>query len=85
MYGGVLVAISLVFANSVLYSIGLGLLVDEATYLLIRGKTHEDNYSVRSLVGTAVLVLLVYIFREELSRGINLVSWLFRTLSAFWF
>jgi hypothetical protein len=66
MYGIALVAISLIASNRVLFAIGLGLFVDELTFLLIKGRTHKDNYSAKSLVGTIVFMMLAYFFREQL-------------------
>lgn len=66
MYGIALVAVSLSISNLVLYAVGLGLLVDELTFLCINGKTHKDNYSAKSLVGTIALMMLAYLFREQL-------------------
>jgi hypothetical protein len=55
------------FTHSVLISaIGLGLFVDELTYILIGGKTHADNYSKISLLGTLFFIVLVFIFRNNL-------------------
>lgn len=50
----------------VLYAIGLGLFVDELTYLLIGGRTHEDNYSKISLLGTLFFVAVVFVLRGYL-------------------
>lgn len=66
MYGVVLVVIGLLVHSIVVYAIGFGLFIDELTYLLIGGKTHTDNYSVKSLVGTGICIILVFIFREYL-------------------
>ncbi len=46
-----------------LYAIGLGLFVDEVTFILISGKTHADNYSFTSLCGTLGLVVLAFLTR----------------------
>ena len=66
MYGIVGIVIGLIINSPVIYAIGAALFVDELTYLLIGGKTHKDNYSLRSLLGTALLVLLVFVFRQYL-------------------
>ena len=50
----------------VIYAIGWGLFVDELTYLLIKGKNHEDNYSTISLMGTLIFIILIFIFRNSL-------------------
>ena len=40
--------------------------VDEITYLVIGGESHDDNYSAFSLGGTLLLVVFVFIFKEQL-------------------
>ena len=66
MYGIILIFISFLFSNLIVYAIGLGLFVDELTYLLIRGKTHKDNYSIISLSGTLFFVILIFLLRNYL-------------------
>ena len=66
MFGIVLIPIA-IFSNIIeLYAIGLGLFIDELTYLLIGGKNHKDNYSPTSIIGTVLFVIIVFIFREKL-------------------
>lgn len=66
MFGIVMVAISLPFEWLYLYAVGLALFVDELTWLIMRGKNHTDNYSWKSLVGTALLTALVFLLRDYL-------------------
>ena len=66
MYGIALVGISLVASSRLVFAVGLGLFVDELTYLLIQGKTHSDNYSFKSLTGTVIFMVLAYVFRDQL-------------------
>lgn len=66
MYGVVFIIFGIAVSSIIFYAIGLGLFIDELTYLLIRGKTHEDNYSSVSLIGTISFVVLVYIFKGSL-------------------
>jgi hypothetical protein len=66
MYGIVGIIAGLLLHSILIYAIGLGLFVDELTYLLIRGKDHKDNYSKISLLGTAIFVLLVFLFKNYL-------------------
>ncbi len=66
MYGIVFVIIGVVIPNLIIYAIGLGLFVDELTYLLINGRTHEDNYSAISILGTILLSVLVFLIRDYL-------------------
>ena len=64
MYGLIGIFAGLTFNSVMIYAIGIGLFVDELTYLLIGGKNHKDNYSKISLFGTLFFVILVFIFRN---------------------
>ncbi len=66
MYGLVCILVGLFFHSIMIYAIGLGLFVDELTYLLMRGKNHKDNYSKISLLGTLFFVIIVFIFEKYL-------------------
>ena len=66
MYGLVLIILSVIFKIIPLFAIGLAFFVDELTFLLMRGKTHADNYSRISLVGTFFFVVIIYLFRSSL-------------------
>lgn len=66
MYGIFLIVLGIVLSSIVLYAIGLGLFVDELTYILIGGTSHKDNYSTVSLVGTVIFIIIVYIFQLPL-------------------
>jgi hypothetical protein len=66
MYGIVIGLLGIVAGSIIIYGIGFGLFIDELTYLLMRGKTHEDNYSKSSLIGTIILLMLMYLFRDYL-------------------
>lgn len=66
MYGLLCILFSLVIHSLILYAIGLGLFVDELSYLLLKGKNHKDNYSPVSLAGTLIFIILVYIFRTQI-------------------
>jgi len=66
MTGLFILIISILINNLIGFAIGLGLFVDELTYLLMRGKNHSDNYSKTSLIGTALFVIIVFIFREQI-------------------
>lgn len=66
MYGVVLVILSPIYSNIALFAIGLGLFVDELSYILIGGKNHKDNYSTKSIVGTLLFVILVYILQTQI-------------------
>src|SRR2546426_538449 len=62
---GLLLLVSGAMCDSVLlYGVGAGLFGDELAFLLMRGRTHADNYSVMSLVGTAVVVVSVFLLRH---------------------
>ena len=64
MYGIVLIVIGLIASFMPIYAVGFGLFIDELTYLIIGGKTHEDNYSKKSLVGTLFFIILAFFFRD---------------------
>lgn len=64
MYGLVLIVIGLIVQWLPLYAIGLGLFVDELAFILLRGKTHGDNYSWKSLAGTVLFVIAVFLLRD---------------------
>jgi len=64
--GILFIAIALLFRNVTIYAIGVGLFVDELTYIIIRGKSHKDNYSTISLIGTLLFIIIVFLFREQL-------------------
>ena len=66
MYGIIGIIIGLIIHSINLSAIGLGLLVDELTYIIIRGKDHKDNYSIVSLFGTLLFVIAVFVFRDYL-------------------
>ena len=66
MYGIIAIPISLIFSSIPLYAVGMGLFIDELTYLLIGGKTHQDNYSKKSLLGTMIFILAVFLLKEYL-------------------
>lgn len=66
MYGLIIAPIGALLGSVAIYAIGVGLFVDEFGYLLIRGKTHEENYSKLSLLLLGLFIVLVYIFSDQL-------------------
>lgn len=66
MYGVILIILSFIFSSITLYAVGLGLFVDELSYILIGGKTHRDNYSTKSLLGTVIFILAIYLLRNQI-------------------
>jgi hypothetical protein len=66
MYGIIAILVGLMIHSILVYSIGFGLFVDELTYLFIRGKTHEDNYSRNSLLGTLFFAIVVFVLKDYL-------------------
>lgn len=71
MYGIVGIVAGIFLHSWIVYAIGLGLFVDELTYLLIRGKTHADNYSVKSIVGTVLFCIAVFLLRSYVMSPIQ--------------
>jgi hypothetical protein len=68
MYGVIGVLIGLATNSMTVYAVGIGLFVDELTFVLTGGRTHQDNYSSASLLGTFVLIGLVFALRGYLAR-----------------
>ena len=66
MYGLVLALAGALFGSVTIFAVGVGLFVDELGYLLIGGKTHEENYSKASLILLSIFIVLAYIFREQM-------------------
>ncbi len=66
MYGFLILIISLFFKNPLGFSLGLGLFIDEIPYLVLKGKTHKDNYSKNSIRGVVILIILIWILRRKI-------------------
>lgn len=74
MVGLLIVAISLILiipklnipykVPLTIFAIGFALFIDELTYILISGRTHADNYSKISLIGTTVFIAVVFLVRK---------------------
>lgn len=62
----ILFCISSFYTNIYLLSISMGIFFDEIGFIIIRGKTHEDNYSPQSFMILLLFVLLLFIFREAI-------------------
>ncbi len=58
--------ISNFYTNVYLLSISVGVFLDEIGFILIKGKTHEDNYSPKSFMIIMLFILLLFIFRENI-------------------
>jgi hypothetical protein len=72
IYGIVGIVLGMAFSFLTLFAIGLGLFVDELAFLLMGGKTHEDNYSTISLLGTLFFVIVVFLTQSYLLDFFNL-------------
>lgn len=70
MYGLVftiiLFCISGFYTNIYLLSISMGIFLDEIGFIILKGKTHEDNYSPKSFMILIFFMLLLFIFRESI-------------------
>ena len=64
MYGIAGIPISLIMGSLPLYAISVAIFEDELAYLIMQGKTHQDNYSLFSLIGTILFVIATFIFRS---------------------
>jgi len=62
----ILFSISSFYKNLSLLSISMGIFLDEIGFILIRGKTHEDNYSPKSFMILMFFLFLLFIFREPI-------------------
>ena len=71
MYGALAVVLGLAARNMLVYSVGIGLSIDETTYLLIGGRSHRDNYSTISWVGTGMLLVVTYLARNALASFVR--------------
>lgn len=62
----ILFSISHFYSNIYLLAISNGIFLDEIGFILMRGKTHEDNYSPKSFMILLLFILLVFILRENI-------------------
>jgi len=61
----ILFSISSFYTNIYLLSISMGIFLDEIGFIILRGKTHEDNYSPQSFMILMFAILLLFILRES--------------------
>ena len=54
------------FYTNMYLSISNGIFLDEIGLIIIKGKTHEDNYSPESFMILIFFILLLFIFRENI-------------------
>jgi len=66
MYGLILIPIGMLLTNITIYAVGLGLLINEFPYILLKGKNHKDNYSIKSLLGVLMLMIVVVLLKDYL-------------------
>ncbi len=66
MYGIVLLSIAFAIRKIPLLAVGLALVVDELTFILMNGKTHAENYSALSLLGTVFFMIIVFLYRSKI-------------------
>lgn len=52
------------YTNIYLLAISTGVFLDEIGFIIIRGKSHEDNYSPKSFMFLLLFILLLFVFRE---------------------
>ncbi len=62
----ILFSISNFYTNLYLLSISTGIFLDEIGFIIIRGKTHKDNYSPQSFMILMFFLLLLFLFRESI-------------------
>lgn len=61
-----LFCISNFYTNIYLLSISMGIFMDEIGFIIIKGKTHEDNYSPQSFMIVFFFILLLFLFRKSI-------------------
>ena len=70
MYGaaGVLVCLLIRrrYKNPLLLGAAMGVFLDEVGYILINGKTHEDNYSPLSFILIMVFEVILFVYRKTI-------------------
>jgi len=66
MYGLAGFGLAVVLQSPTLGAVSCGLFVDQVPFLLLAGKTHQDNYSARSLIGLVLLLAFVFLIRNDL-------------------
>lgn len=66
MYGIAAVPLAVAANIFTLYAIGLALIVDELTFILMRGKNHKDYRSTISIVGTLLFIGVVFFIKDYL-------------------
>lgn len=64
MLGVVLILVGIFSRSVILYSLGLGLFIDQLAYLIIGGKTDQDYFSEVSMLGTLGFVIVILLCRE---------------------
>ena len=72
MYGlaGILLCLLLApFKKSIIaLAISMGIFIDESGYLLIDGKTHEDNYSPESFMLIMLVEIILFLLRKPIIK-----------------
>lgn len=74
MYGILLIIFSFFVPNPVVYAIGLGLLLDEAPVIIVKGTGYreekwrgmQDYHTPWSFAGVLIIILLVFLFRSNI-------------------
>lgn len=58
--------ISNFYTNIYFLAMSVGVFLDEIGFVLLHGKTHEDNYSPESFFLLLIFILLLFIFRKNI-------------------
>lgn len=61
-----LFCISSIYTNIYLVAISMGVFLDEIGFIILKGKTHEDNYSPKSFMILLFFILFLFLFREPI-------------------
>ena len=62
----ILFSISKFYTNIYLLSISNGIFLDKIGFILIKGKTHKDNYSTRSFIIFIIFIILLYMLKKNI-------------------
>lgn len=54
------------YTNLYLLAISVGIFLDKIGFIIIRGKTHEDNYSPKSFMLLMFFIFLLFVFRKNI-------------------
>ncbi len=72
MIGVLLILVGIFGRSLVLYTIGLGLFIDQLAFIIIGGKTPDDYFSMVSMLGTLGFVIVILLCQDCFTRPVLL-------------